>query len=175
MEGHHDAEQITVPVIEEELVTGMRAVKTGSLRARKRVEHIRKEIDMPTVQDVVSVSRVSVNRVVTTMPNMREEGDTLIVPVVDEEIVVHKRLVSEGRDPYSSAARGTPYHQSRDTGSRACHGGTPRRGGKPNLRLKALKRSIADRFLVQYSSDPNGANAMSIRSTLGSRVCGRPS
>jgi uncharacterized protein (TIGR02271 family) len=93
MEDHQNAEQITVPVIEEELVTGTRAVKTGSVRVRKRVEHIRKEIDMPTVQDVVSVSRVTVNRVVATMPNTREEGDTLIVPVVEEEIVVHKRLV----------------------------------------------------------------------------------
>src|SRR5205085_9042013 len=41
----------------------------------------------------VQVSRRRVNRVVSAIPETREEGDTLIIPVVEEEIVVHKRLI----------------------------------------------------------------------------------
>jgi len=82
-----------VPVIEEELVTGTRPVKTGSVRVRKNVERVRKIIDMPVVQDVVKVSRIPVNRRVAGMPAIREEGDTLIIPVVEEELVVKRRLV----------------------------------------------------------------------------------
>ena len=63
------------------------------MRVHKEVEHISKTLQMPTVQDVVKVSRVRVNRVVTQVPEIREEGDLLIVPVVEEEILLQKRLV----------------------------------------------------------------------------------
>jgi uncharacterized protein (TIGR02271 family) len=92
MEDENTQERL-VPVIEEELVTGTHAVKTGSVRVRKEVEHVRQNVEMPTMRDVVSVNRVPVNKVVTTAPAIREEGDTLIVPVLHEEIVVEKRLV----------------------------------------------------------------------------------
>jgi len=45
----------TVPVIEEELVTGTRTVKTGSVRIHKQVEEVLKTVEMPTFQDVVEV------------------------------------------------------------------------------------------------------------------------
>lgn len=88
-----DNQQLVVPVSEEELVTGTREVQTGSVRIRKEVERIQKKVEMPTIRDVVSVSRIPVNRVITSIPEMREEGDILIVPVVEEEIVVHKQLI----------------------------------------------------------------------------------
>ena len=88
-----DKKQRSVPVIEEELVTGTRAVKTGSVRVRKEVEQIRKTVEMPAIRDVVDVSRVPVNRIITSMPDLRQEGEILIIPVVEEEIIVQKRLV----------------------------------------------------------------------------------
>ena len=59
-------QEIAVPVIEEDLVTGTREVKSGSVRVRKKVERIRKTVDMPVLKDVVRVSRVPVNRLVKT-------------------------------------------------------------------------------------------------------------
>jgi len=85
--------EVAVPVIEEELVTGRREVKTGSVRVRKRVQRIRKSIEMPVVRDAVKVERVPVNRVVKEMPAIREEPGMLVIPVVEEEIVVRRRLV----------------------------------------------------------------------------------
>jgi len=82
-----------VPVIEEELVTGTRTVKTGSVRVRKEVEQIQKEVEIPCLRDSLKVTRIPVNQVVTSVPEIREEGGTLIVPVVEEEIVIQKRLV----------------------------------------------------------------------------------
>jgi uncharacterized protein (TIGR02271 family) len=87
------SKEVTVPVVEEGLVTGTRAVKTGSVRIRKRVERIRKSIEMPVVKDTAKVERIRVNRVVKTIPQMREENGILIIPVVEEEIVVRRRLV----------------------------------------------------------------------------------
>jgi len=88
-----EKQERAVPVIEEELVTGTRTVKTGSVRIHKEVEETRKTVEMPTIQDVVEVTRHAVNRVVTEAPGVRQEGDLTIVPVVEEEIVVRKRLV----------------------------------------------------------------------------------
>lgn len=82
-----------IPVIEEELVAGAREVKTGTVRVSKHVEEVRKIVTAPAVHDVVEVNRIPVNRVVDAIPKMREEGDVLIVPVVEEELVVQKRLV----------------------------------------------------------------------------------
>ncbi len=39
------------------------------------------------------VERVAINRVVDTAPAVRQEGDTLIIPVLREETVVTTRLV----------------------------------------------------------------------------------
>jgi uncharacterized protein (TIGR02271 family) len=88
-----DGEEQVVPVIEEELVTGSETVKTGSVRVKKEVQQTRKTVSMPAVRDVVKVSRIPVGRVIETMPQVREEGDIVVVPVVEEEIVVRKRLV----------------------------------------------------------------------------------
>jgi len=41
----------------------------------------------------VEVRRIPVNRVVTEVPVTRNRGDTVIIPVVEEQLVVTKKLV----------------------------------------------------------------------------------
>jgi uncharacterized protein (TIGR02271 family) len=86
-------DEIVVPVVQEELVTGRRRVKTGSVRVHKRVEKTSRTVESPLMREHVEVKRVPVNRVVTTVPEVRSWGDSVIIPVVEEEIVVTKRLV----------------------------------------------------------------------------------
>jgi uncharacterized protein (TIGR02271 family) len=86
-------ETTVIPVIEEELVAGSREVKTGTVRVSKEVEQVRKIVSAPAVRDVVQVNRIPVNRIVDSIPQMREEGDLLVIPVVEEELVIQKRLV----------------------------------------------------------------------------------
>jgi hypothetical protein len=47
----------------------------------------------PLFGDDISVERVPVNRLIDSPPRVREEGDTTIVPVVEEVITVQKRLM----------------------------------------------------------------------------------
>lgn len=93
MQQTDDTHPTVVPVIEEELEAGRRSVKTGAVRVRKTVEHVLKNVEMPVVRDAIRVTRIPVDRPVDSVPAMREEGDTLIIPVVEEELVVQKRLV----------------------------------------------------------------------------------
>jgi uncharacterized protein (TIGR02271 family) len=88
-----DEEDIVIPVVEEEVVAGARPVKTGTVRVDKHVEKRLRKIEMPLLHEDVEVRRVPVNRVVTEVPPIRKKGDTVIVPVVEEELVVKRRLV----------------------------------------------------------------------------------
>ena len=82
-----------VPVIAEEIVAEKRKVRTGAIRVHKRVQQGTQHVTMPLIKETVDVQRVPVNRVVTAAPEVRTVGDTTIIPVVEEEIVVSKRLV----------------------------------------------------------------------------------
>jgi len=86
-------EDIVIPVIEEEVIADAVAVKTGSVRVDKHVETRTRTFEAPLLHEEVEIRRVPVNRVVSQVPEMRKKGDTVIVPVVEEELVVTKRLV----------------------------------------------------------------------------------
>ena len=88
-----ETEEVVMPVIEEEIAAGVKAVKTGAVRVDKHVEKRIRKVEAPLLHEDVEVRHVPVNRVVTEPPKVRRKGDTVIVPVVEEEIVVTKRLV----------------------------------------------------------------------------------
>jgi len=95
MEDRNDAEreEIVVPVVEEEIDATTRAVKTGSVRVDKHVEKRIRRVEAPLIHENVEIRRVPVNKEVTTAPKSRRMGDTLVIPVVEEELVITKRLV----------------------------------------------------------------------------------
>jgi uncharacterized protein (TIGR02271 family) len=86
-------EEIVIPVVEEELQAEAVPVKTGSVRVDKQVEIRTRTIQAALLHEDVEVRRVPLNRVVHEIPPVRKKGDTVIVPVVEEEIIVTKRLV----------------------------------------------------------------------------------
>ncbi len=85
-----DEDELRVQRTEEELIAGTRQREAGSIRVRKRVRTDRKRIEVPTRHEEVSVERVPVEGEVSEA----EIGeDEVVVPVTEEEIVVHKRPV----------------------------------------------------------------------------------
>ncbi|HWD00617.1 MAG TPA: YsnF/AvaK domain-containing protein [Candidatus Sulfopaludibacter sp.] len=92
MDKQHE-DDIVVPVIQEELAAGTRRIKTGSIRVDKHVDRKTRKIAVPLVHDDVEVRRVALNRVIDKIPPIRREGGTVIVPVVEEELVITKRLI----------------------------------------------------------------------------------
>jgi uncharacterized protein (TIGR02271 family) len=87
------SEEVVIPVVEEDLAAGVKAVKTGGVRVDKHVEKRIRKVEGPLRQEHVEVRHVPVNRVVSEAPPVRRKGDTVIVPVVEEELVITKRLV----------------------------------------------------------------------------------
>ncbi|MBT1702132.1 YsnF/AvaK domain-containing protein [Chryseosolibacter indicus] len=87
-------ERTTIPVVEERLRVGAEVVETGSVRLKKDVEEKEVVIDASLAHDHITIERVKINRpVATPPPAVRYEGNTMIVSVLKEEVVVQKQLV----------------------------------------------------------------------------------
>lgn len=86
-------DKTVVPVIAEQLEVARRTVEAGRLRLRKSVQERQEVVDLPVTRHEVVVDRVPINRIVTEPPQQRHEGDTLIIPVLEEVLVVEKRLM----------------------------------------------------------------------------------
>ena len=91
--GKREEEALVIPVVEEEIHIGKRRVETGKVRIRKTVHEKEEQIDIPLIEEEVEVRRVPVNRPVDGPVSVRYEGDTMILPLLKEELVVQKRLV----------------------------------------------------------------------------------
>lgn len=87
------AARTVVPAIEETVDVERRRVETGTVRVHKRVSEREEMIDEALLREHVHVERIPKDQVVSTAPQSRREGDTLIIPVVEEILVVEKRLV----------------------------------------------------------------------------------
>lgn len=86
---------IRVPVYEEEALVDKRVVDTGrGVRIHKIVAEHPCQIDERLAHDEVQVSHVPVDRIVALdqAPATRYEGDTLVVPILEEVLVVERRL-----------------------------------------------------------------------------------
>jgi uncharacterized protein (TIGR02271 family) len=86
-------DEVVVPVVEEELRVGKRVVEAGRVRVTKRVREREELVDEPLVREEYEVERVPVNVFVDEPVGPRQEGDTLVVPVLEEVLVVEKRLL----------------------------------------------------------------------------------
>jgi uncharacterized protein (TIGR02271 family) len=86
-------ERLVIPVIEEEVTVEKQVVETGKVRVSKRISEHEELVDVPLFREEVTVERVPVNLIVAERPPVRQEGDTMIIPVVEEQIVVQKKLL----------------------------------------------------------------------------------
>jgi uncharacterized protein (TIGR02271 family) len=84
---------LVVPVVHEVLDVQKRWVESGRVRIRKVVHQHEEVVDEPLLHEEVEVERVAVNRPVDGPVAVRHEGDVMIVPVLEEVLVVEKRLM----------------------------------------------------------------------------------
>ncbi len=86
-------ENLVVPIIEEELVVSKRTVDTGGVRIRKTVQEFAQTVDQPLTHDEVQVERIAMNQVLNDPAQLRYEGETMIIPVMEERLIVQKQLI----------------------------------------------------------------------------------
>ena len=84
---------LVLPVMEETLTVDTRPVETGRVRIRKVVTEREELVDLPLRREEVIIERVPVNRVVEGPLPVRYEGDTTIISLLEEVLVVDTRLL----------------------------------------------------------------------------------
>jgi uncharacterized protein (TIGR02271 family) len=88
-----DQKTLVIPVIVEEVDIQKRPVETGKVRITKVVHEREAVVDEPLLRDEVEVERVPIERLVEKVMPVRYEGDTTIIPILEEVLVVEKRLM----------------------------------------------------------------------------------
>jgi stress response protein YsnF len=92
-----EVESVTIPLVEEELRLGRETLQTGRVRVRTVPERRTEAVSQELRRTDVRVERVPRNEEVAQIPAVREEGDSLVVPVVEERLVKRLFLVEEVR------------------------------------------------------------------------------
>jgi len=87
-----ETETTVVPVIAEQVVVSKRQIPGGGVRISKVVREREETVHTTLAHQETDVTRVPVGEFVSEPEKTRQEGETLIVPVHEEVLVVEKRL-----------------------------------------------------------------------------------
>ena len=88
----HDRE-VVVPLVEESVSIAKRVVERGRVRVSLTTETLHESVQQSLLSRRVEVVHVPIGRLVTEAPVPRQEGDVHIVPVLEEVLVVERRLM----------------------------------------------------------------------------------
>ena len=81
-----------IPVVEETLRVEKREYESGRVLVHKTVTERDEVAEVLLRQQDLIVERVPIGHAVSEAPQTRQDGDTLIVPILEEVLVVEKRL-----------------------------------------------------------------------------------
>jgi uncharacterized protein (TIGR02271 family) len=106
----HESGETVIPVLAEELDITKRVVPTGGVRVVKESIAHDETFSMPLTRERAEVKRVLIGRQVDGPMPVRREGDTIIMPVVEEVPVVEKRLILK-EEIHITRRRSTQQHE----------------------------------------------------------------
>ncbi len=86
---------LRLPVLGDTLQVGKRQVNTEGVRINKTVQSHNEDIELTLASERIEIERVAIEREVPWdgPPTMREEGDAVVIPVLEERLVLRKQLV----------------------------------------------------------------------------------
>lgn len=85
--------EAVIPLVEEKLLLSKRQVETGRVRVSLTTEVVEEMLRETLRSRRAEVERRPMGQTVTEAPSVRHEGNVMIIPVVEEVLVVEKRLV----------------------------------------------------------------------------------
>jgi stress response protein YsnF len=84
---------IVLPVHKEEVTISRRVVAGDVVRISTVTEQREHLVDEPVFHERVEIEHVAIGREVDAVPDIVEDGDLTIIPVVEEIVVVQRRLM----------------------------------------------------------------------------------
>ena len=101
-----------LPLVAETARVDKRVVETGRTVLHKTVSERDEMVEALLARNDVSVERVNVGRVVSEPPVPRQEGDTWVIPVLEERLVVEKQLVLKEELRIRTVGTQEPFQQT---------------------------------------------------------------
>ena len=80
-------------LIAEELTVGKEAVETGCVRVSKQTHTREVAVDESLLRESAEIETIPIGRRIFEMPSVRHEGETIVVPIVEEILHTERRLI----------------------------------------------------------------------------------
>lgn len=84
--------RVAIPIVEERLIIDKLVEETGVVRVRKTTTEHPETVRFESIRETVEVERVPIGRFVDGPVETRQEGETTVIPVLEEVVVVETRL-----------------------------------------------------------------------------------
>jgi uncharacterized protein (TIGR02271 family) len=101
-----------VPLHAEEISISKEKTETGRVQVSTLTREHEQLVDEFLTNEHVEIERVPIGKPIDARPEVREEADRIIVPVIEEVLVLERRLVLK-EEVHIRRVRGTERHQER--------------------------------------------------------------
>ena len=86
-------QEVVIPVLAEELVVLTMEQDAGGVRVEKTVRQNEQLVDVPLLREQIAIERKSIQRMLEEPAQVRQEGDVLIIPVMEEVLTVKRSFL----------------------------------------------------------------------------------
>ena len=90
---HSQLDGVSLKLIEESVSVSRRVVQGQTLRIATTTRLHEQLVEESLARETIEIERVPVGRLVGATPEVRQEGDVTILPVIEEVLVLERRLV----------------------------------------------------------------------------------
>ena len=105
-------DEVIVPLHAEEISISKEKLETGRVQVSTVTRDHEQLVDELLANEHVEIERIPIGKAIDARPNVREEADSIIVPVVEEVLVLERRLILK-EEVHIRRVRGTERHQER--------------------------------------------------------------
>ncbi|MBP2303686.1 DUF2382 domain-containing protein [Azospirillum melinis] len=89
----NDEGDAVIPLHDESVTVGKQRVERSRVRVTTRVSEREQIVREALEHEEATVTRVPIDREIDAHPGIRQEGDVTVIPLVEEVLVVERRLV----------------------------------------------------------------------------------
>ena len=106
-----DTDPLVVPLHAEEVSVAKRRVITGQVKVGTVTKESEQLVEELLEHEHVEIERIAVGKEVDEAPAVRQEGDTLIIPILEEIVVVERRLLLKEEVRVRRTREKQPYQE----------------------------------------------------------------
>jgi uncharacterized protein (TIGR02271 family) len=99
-------------LLAEEIEVQKEAVETGRLRVSKQTRTREALVDEILVSEQAEVETIPIGRQIFEMPSVRQEGETTIIPIVEEVLHTERRLMLKEEVKITRRRKTEQFHDS---------------------------------------------------------------